>query len=108
VKNESCAFFLNLAQWKVAEIILIFKPRKSNELTSYPPTSYPLHLKVLLKRLLPMLENNGLIPNHQFSFRQRHSTIEQTHQIVQVIELLKTSNTVQHFRHLSSLQQSMA
>jgi hypothetical protein len=32
-----------------------------------------------------MAENNGVIPNHQFSFRQRHSTIEQTHQIVQRI-----------------------
>jgi hypothetical protein len=34
-----------------------------------------MHLKVLLKRLFPVVENIGLIPNHQFSFRQRHSTI---------------------------------
>jgi hypothetical protein len=26
--------------------------------------------------VLPMVENNELIPNHQFGFRQRHSTIE--------------------------------
>jgi hypothetical protein len=32
-----------------------------------------------------MVENNRLKPNHQFSFRQRHSTIEQSHQIVQRI-----------------------
>jgi hypothetical protein len=32
-----------------------------------------------------MVENNTLIPNHQFGFRQRHSTIEQAHQIVQRI-----------------------
>jgi hypothetical protein len=32
-----------------------------------------------------MVENNGLIPNHQFSFRQRHSTIEQTHRIIRRI-----------------------
>jgi hypothetical protein len=38
-----------------------------------------------LKRLLPVVENNRLIPNHQFGFRQRHSTIEQTHRIVQRI-----------------------
>jgi hypothetical protein len=74
---------LHPAQWKVAEIILILKPGKSNELTSYLPTS-PLPTaskgfeKLILKSLLPMVENNGLIPNHQFSFRQRHSTIEDT------------------------------
>jgi hypothetical protein len=32
-----------------------------------------------------MVENNRLIPNHQFGFRQRHSIIEQTHRIVQRI-----------------------
>jgi hypothetical protein len=32
-----------------------------------------------------MVENNRLIPYHQFVFRQRHSTIEQTHRIVQRI-----------------------
>jgi hypothetical protein len=31
------------------------------------------------------VEINHLIPNHQFGFRQRHSTIEQTHRIVQRI-----------------------
>jgi hypothetical protein len=32
-----------------------------------------------------MVENNRLISNHQFGFRQRHSTIEQTHRIVRKI-----------------------
>jgi hypothetical protein len=32
-----------------------------------------------------MVENNRLIPSHQFGFRQRHSTIEQMHQIVKRI-----------------------
>jgi hypothetical protein len=81
------------------------KPEKPpNELTSYQPISLlPIVSKVfeklLLKRLLAMVENNRLIPNHQFSFRKRHSTIEQTYQIIQRIkELLKITNTVlQHF-----------
>jgi hypothetical protein len=32
-----------------------------------------------------VVENNRLIPNQQFSFRQRHSTTEQMHQIIQRI-----------------------
>jgi hypothetical protein len=32
-----------------------------------------------------MAKNKGLIPYYQFGCRQRHSTIEQTHRIVQTI-----------------------
>jgi hypothetical protein len=32
-----------------------------------------------------MVESNGFIPDHQFGFRERHSTIEQTHRIVKRI-----------------------
>jgi hypothetical protein len=77
------------------------KPEKlPNELTSYWPTSLlPIISKVfeklLLKRLLPIVEINRLIPNHQFGFRQRHSTIQQTHRVDRKInEALKTSITV--------------
>jgi hypothetical protein len=78
-------------QQKVAQIILTLKPGKPpNELTSYRPigllpTAYKVFEKTLLKGLLPMVENNRLIPNHQFGFTQRHSTTEQAHQIVQRI-----------------------
>jgi hypothetical protein len=66
------------------------KPGKPlNELLSYRPISLlPIVSKVfekLLKRLLKMVENNGFIAHHQFSFRERHSTIEQTRQIIQRI-----------------------
>jgi hypothetical protein len=33
-----------------------------------------------------LVENNGIIPNHQFCFRERQSTIEQTHQIAEALE----------------------
>jgi hypothetical protein len=62
------------AQGKGAQIIIILKPGKPrNELTSYRPiTLIPIVSKVfeniLLKRLVPMVENNRLIPNHQFGF----------------------------------------
>jgi hypothetical protein len=59
-----------------------------NELTYYWPISllpitYKVFEKLHLKRLLPMVENNRLMPNHQFDFRQKHSEIEQRHCIVQ-------------------------
>jgi hypothetical protein len=55
-------------------MFLVLKPGKpSNELTSYQPISLlptvPKVLETLLKRLLPTVENNKLIPNHQFGFR---------------------------------------
>jgi hypothetical protein len=39
-------------------------------------------LKLLLKRLFPLIEHNELIPTHQFGFRRRYSTIQQTHRII--------------------------
>jgi hypothetical protein len=70
-------------KWKVTQIILIFKPGKPpNELTSYRLISLlpivrvsNVFEKLLLKRLLPMVENNRLTHNHHFDFWQRHSTI---------------------------------
>jgi hypothetical protein len=68
---------------------LILKPGKPpNKSTSYRPISLlPFVSKVfgkfLLKRPLSIVEINRLISNHQLGFRWRHSTIEQTHQIVQ-------------------------
>jgi hypothetical protein len=72
------------------------KPGKPNELTSYRPISFLTVVpkgfeNFLLKRLLPMVENNKLIPNHQFGFRQRHSTIEQTHGFVRIKEALENN-----------------
>jgi hypothetical protein len=63
---------------------------------SYRPVSL-LHIlskvyeKLLLHRLLPIVENRRLLPDHQFGFSQRHSTIHQTHRIVHKInEALET------------------
>jgi hypothetical protein len=53
----------------LAQIILILKPGKPPELTSYRPISLLLIVskafeKLLLKRLLPIVEINRLIRNH--------------------------------------------
>jgi hypothetical protein len=79
------------AQWKVAQIILLLKPGKPpHEITSYRPISLlPVISKVfekLLNRILPLVASHSLIPAHQFGFRKRHSTIEQTHRVVQQIQ----------------------
>lgn len=42
--------------------------------------------KLFLKKLKPLIENGNLIPNYQFGFRQKHSTIDQVHRITDVIE----------------------
>jgi hypothetical protein len=80
------------AQWKVAQIILLLKPGKPpHELTSYSPISLlpvvsKVFEKLLLNRTLPLVASNSLIPAHQFGFRKRHSTIDQTHRLVQRIK----------------------
>jgi hypothetical protein len=78
--------------WKVAEVIMIPKPGKPPHLiTSYRPISLlpilsKLFEKLLLKRLNQIIEEQNLIPDHQFGFRTQHSTIDQVHRITSVIE----------------------
>ena len=78
--------------WKIAEMIMIAKPGKATtEVKSYRPISLlpimsKLFEKLLLKRLKPMMEEKKLLPNHQFGFREKHSTIEQVHRLIHIIE----------------------
>lgn len=77
-------------QWKVAQIILIQKPGKpSDQTTSYRPISLlPAISKVLetiiLNKLLPIINDRQLIPDHQFGFRKQHSTIEQVNRVYKI------------------------
>lgn len=78
--------------WIRAEVILIPKSMKPPELaSSYRPISLlpiigKLFERLYLKRLLPIIEERNLIPSHQFGFRKRHSTVEQIHRLVDIIE----------------------
>lgn len=78
--------------WKVAEIIMITKPKKPpNKVQSYRPISLlsvlaKLFEKLLLKRLKPIIDNKNLVPVHQFGFRNKHSTLDQIHRITNEIE----------------------
>lgn len=78
-------------QWKVAQILMIVKPGKpAHEVTSYRPISLlPITSKLMeslfMKRLMPIINERSLIPEHQFGFRKKHSTIEQVHRLVEKI-----------------------
>lgn len=79
------------SQWKYAEIIMILKPNKpENSVSSYRPISLlstfsKIFERLFLKRLLPILEMQNIIPEYQFGFRHKHGTPEQCHRIVDVI-----------------------
>ena len=74
-------------QWKRAQVQLILKPGKPAELpTSYRPISLAPILskileKLLLKTILPPINQHCIIANHQFDFRRNHSTVEQMNRV---------------------------
>jgi hypothetical protein len=67
------------------------KPGKpANEVSSYRPISLlPIPSKIFEKLLLNRIRNGtdiiGTIPDFQFGFTEHHSTIQQTHRIVNKI-----------------------
>ena len=70
-------------QWKVSQIVTILKPGKpAEDVKSYRPISLlPILSKVFEKlfitRIQPILQSTQIIPDHQFGFRRKHTTIEQ-------------------------------
>lgn len=77
--------------WKQSEIVMIPKPGKDiTQVSSYRPISLlPVLSKIferlILKSLAPHIDSRNLIPNHQFGFREKHSTVEQVHRITNLI-----------------------
>lgn len=78
-------------EWKVAQIIMLLKPGKQAEdAKSYRPISLlPIPSKIyeslLLQRILPILKEKELIPDHQFGFRGKHATTDQVHRLTKKI-----------------------
>jgi hypothetical protein len=78
-------------QLKNSQIITIAKPGKDpTEVTSHRPISLISVLskvfeKFILRRINKDLRPEKWIPNHQFGFRQGHSTIQQIHRITNII-----------------------
>lgn len=79
------------SQWKCAEIIMVNKPNKpENVVTSYRPISLlvtfsKIFERIFISRLSPILEKYNIIPEYQFGFRHNHGTPEQCHRIVAFI-----------------------
>lgn len=79
------------SQWKCAEIVMIPKPKKpENEVKSYRPISLlvtfsKLFERILMRRMLPLIEEYNIIPDFQFGFRHKHGTPEQCHRIVNYV-----------------------
>uniref|UniRef100_A0A1Y1JXT3 Reverse transcriptase domain-containing protein n=2 Tax=Photinus pyralis TaxID=7054 RepID=A0A1Y1JXT3_PHOPY len=86
---------IRLGYWpkrlKTAQIIMINKPGKEpTEVSSYRPISLlsivsKLLEKLVLHRLNEDLPPENWIPEHQFGFRQKHSTVQQVHRITHTI-----------------------
>lgn len=77
-------------QWKMAKVVMILKPGKNSD----DPKScrsislLPIVSKImerLLSRLMPVVEERKLIPDHQFGFRHKQSTVNQIHRIIEKI-----------------------
>ena len=79
-------------QWKYAQIIMIAKPGKPpKEASTYRQISLlPIMSKefqrILLHRLDETIHIDGLLPTHQFGFRNNHFTIQQCHRVVTKIK----------------------
>jgi hypothetical protein len=79
-------------QWKLAQIIMVAKPGKPpTETNSHSPISLlpimsEIFERLLLKRFEEAMPLNKLIPNNQFGFRRKYSTIQQCHRIINKIK----------------------
>ncbi|KAL4104430.1 hypothetical protein QTP88_019731 [Uroleucon formosanum] len=77
--------------WKLSTVIIIPKPNKPKTLaTSYRPISLlptlaKLFEKIILKRIRPIMQTHKIIPNSQFGFRAKHSTVHQIHRLTDKI-----------------------
>lgn len=77
--------------WKLAQIIMLFKPRKDlHQTASYKPISLLSKLSEILENMIysrfkPVMESKKLISDHQFGFKNKYSTVEPLHRLVDKI-----------------------
>jgi hypothetical protein len=79
------------SRWKNATVIFIPKPGKNSKLAqSYRPISLLSSIgkvleKVILTRLVKVTDENSTIPDEQFGFRPKHSTVDQLINVTEFI-----------------------
>ena len=62
------------------------------------PILYKICEKLIIKRLNEILQDKKIIPEHQFGFRNQHSTIEQVNRVVSVIR-----NTFENYSYCTTV-----
>jgi len=79
---------------------MILKPGKNPmDVPSYRPISLlptisKLLEKLILKKINKDLNPQGGIPNHEFGFRQAHSTVQQCHRVTDIINKAMETNSI--------------
>ncbi len=74
-------------EWKLANVIMLPKPGKPMEnVSSYRPISLlstvsKVFEKILQARLKKIIAEKNILPDIQYGFREKHSTVEQVHRL---------------------------
>jgi hypothetical protein len=80
--------------------------KSASEIKSYQPIGLPpviskLFEKLPLKRIRNDVSLSAIIPDHQFGFREGHSTIQRTHRIVNKIISLEGKHCIAGFLNVA-------
>ena len=92
VFNNSITTGIVPESFKLAKVIPIFKKGSRQDLNNYRPISLlsvfnKILEKLIYKRLIAFIEDNGILSNKQFGFRTKHSTTQTILSIVNKIQL---------------------
>lgn len=91
IYNKILRLFYFPLLWKFSTLIFVPKSNKPLDLLSLHRSIIllPLFAKILerliLKRILPIIVENKVLPDIQFEFRVSHSSIQQVHRLFDVI-----------------------
>ena len=73
------------SQWNFAAVVMIVQPGKPfDDVKSYWPINLltifsKIFERFFLKRLVPIINIKGFIPDYQFGFRSQHGTLKHSH-----------------------------